>query len=320
MKLGFLTACLPGVRLEKIADWASAHDFQALEVAVWPDVPGRPFEASHIDVATLDPRGAEQICSYLADKGLEISALAYYENNLHPDEQVREGTRAHLRSCIDAARLLGCRFVGTFVGRDWNRSVSENVKLGNEILPVARRVRRRARHPAHRRELPDGGVAPRRLPGRPRLLPELWEWMFSLGFYLNYDPSHLTWLGIDPIAALRSCPIESCTPRPRTSRSTRTPVTRWALFGKVLHRSNPWDNGWYRYRVPGLGMIDWSGIVDALYQVGFDGVLSVEHEDPVWSGDEGRVLGGLAISHDTLRPLIRRDVRGLTSSREAIAP
>ena len=89
MKLGFLTACLPGVPLERIADWAAAHDFQALEVAVWPDVPGRPFEASHIDVASLDQAGADRVRSYLGDKGLEISALAYYENNLHPDEQVR---------------------------------------------------------------------------------------------------------------------------------------------------------------------------------------------------------------------------------------
>ena len=48
--------------------------------------------------------------------------------------------------------------------------------------------------------------------------------------------------------------------------------------------------------MPGLGKVDWRAIVDTLYQVGFDGVLSVEHEDPVWSGDTSRVLGGLAIS------------------------
>ena len=58
--------------------------------------------------------------SYLARRGLEISALAYYENNLHPNEQVRAEIHRHLRSCIDAAKLLGCSYVGTFVGRDWN--------------------------------------------------------------------------------------------------------------------------------------------------------------------------------------------------------
>ena len=43
-----------------------------------------------------------------------------------------------------------------------------------------------------------------------------------------------------------------------------------------------------------------------MYEGGFDGVLSVEHEDPVWGGDEDRVKGGLEIAQRTLRPLIVR--------------
>jgi sugar phosphate isomerase/epimerase len=45
-------------------------------------------------------------------------------------------------------------------------------------------------------------------------------------------------------------------------------------------------------------------IVDALYEGGFDGVLSVEHEDPVWGGTEEKVEIGLQIAHRTLRPLL----------------
>jgi len=311
MKLGFLTACLPGVPLTTIADWASAHEFEALEVAVWPEAPGRPFEASHIDVASLDAAGAERVCSYLGDRGLEISALAYYENNLHPDQQVRSGIRAHLRSCIDAAKLLGCPYVGTFVGRDWNLTVGENLKVANELLPslVEYAGERGVRLIVE--NCPMEGWHPDGYPGNLAYSPELWEWMFSLGFYLNYDPSHLTWLGIDPIVALRSCPERIVHAQAKDVEILPEARNQVGVFGKVLHRDNPWDNGWYRYRVPGLGTIDWSGIVDTLYQVGFDGVLSVEHEDPVWSGSDSRVLGGLAISHDTLRPLIRRDLEDL---------
>jgi sugar phosphate isomerase/epimerase len=58
--------------------------------------------------------------------------------------------------------------------------------------------------------------------------------------------------------------------------------------------------------MPGLGQIDWPRFVDALYEGGFDGVLSVEHEDPVWGGDEDRVKAGLEVAHRTLRPLIVR--------------
>jgi sugar phosphate isomerase/epimerase len=79
---------------------------------------------------------------------------------------------------------------------------------------------------------------------------------------------------------------------------------RYGFFGKTLSREHPWDEGWWRYRVPGLGQVDWSGVVDALYEGGFTGVLSVEHEDPVWGGTEEKVKQGLRIAHRTLSPLI----------------
>ena len=55
---------------------------------------------------------------------------------------------------------------------------------------------------------------------------------------------------------------------------------------------------------PGLGQVDWRRLIDALYDGGFDGVLSVEHEDPVWGGTEERIKTGLRVAHRTLRPLI----------------
>jgi sugar phosphate isomerase/epimerase len=117
------------------------------------------------------------------------------------------------------------------------------------------------------------GWHPDGYPGNLAYSPELWEWMFSVGLYLNYDPSHLVWMGIDPVTALRP---------------------------------DPWDVGWWRYRVPGLGEVDWRGVVDAMYEGGFDGVLSVEHEDPVWGGTEDKIKTGLEIAQRTLRPLIVR--------------
>src|ERR1044071_8895690 len=107
MPLGFLTACLPGESLEDIAGWAGSHGYAALEVAAWPDRPGRDWEASHLDVESFGAADAARVRSLLDGHGLELSALAYYENNLHEDHAVREATHDHLRRCIDAAQLLG---------------------------------------------------------------------------------------------------------------------------------------------------------------------------------------------------------------------
>jgi sugar phosphate isomerase/epimerase len=62
-------------------------------------------------VTAFDP---DEVRSTMAEHGLEISALAYYPNNLHPDDAVREEAHAHLRSVIDAAQRLGVATVGTF--------------------------------------------------------------------------------------------------------------------------------------------------------------------------------------------------------------
>jgi sugar phosphate isomerase/epimerase len=74
--------------------------------------------------------------------------------------------------------------------------------------------------------------------------------------------------------------------------------------GQAVRREDPWDTGWWRYRVPGLGDVDWRRLVDVLYEGGFDGVLSVEHEDPVWGGSPERVRTGLQVAFRTLSPLI----------------
>ena len=77
---------------------------------------------------------------------------------------------------------------------------------------------------------------------------------------------------------------------------------RYGFFGRVSTREeDPWDMGWWRYRIPGLGQVDFPHYVDALYEGGFDGVLSVEHEDPVWGGSPERIEAGLRIAHRNLR-------------------
>jgi sugar phosphate isomerase/epimerase len=304
LKLGFLTACLPGRPLSEIAAWAADNGYEALEVATWPSTGSRDFEASHIDVTAFGEHEADGVRGLFAGHGLEISAFAYYENNLHPDQERRRAIADHVRRNVDAAALLGVPYVGTFVGRHPGLSVKENVQLAERELPPLvdyageRGVKIIIENCVMEGWHPDG------YPGNLAYSPELWEWMFSLGLYLNYDPSHLIWLGIDPIKALR--PYVDRIPHAQAKDAQLNPEARnsFGFFGRTLSRKDPWDVGWWRYRVPGLGDVDWRAVVDTLYEGGFTGVLSVEHEDPVWGGDEARVKKGLQIAQRILRPLI----------------
>jgi sugar phosphate isomerase/epimerase len=303
MKLGFLTAALDKRPLAGIAEWAASHGYEALEVAAWPGGGSRPFTATHIDVTAYD---RDEVLGLFERHGLVLSSLAYYDNNLHPDPSERAAVHAHVRRCIDAAADLGCPTVGTFVGRHPGRSVRENLADAEEVFrPLVdhageRGVKLLVENCVMEGWHPDG------YPGNLAYSPELWEWMFSLGLYLNFDPSHLLWLGIDPVTAVR--PYLDRIPHAQAKDAELFPGrrNRYGFFGKTRERDDPWDVGWWRFRVPGLGQVDWVRLVDAMYEGGFDGVLSVEHEDPVWGGTEERIEAGLEVAHRTLRPLLVR--------------
>lgn len=303
MRLGLLTACLPGESLDEIAGWATAHGYAALEVAAWPDRPGRDWEATHLDVEHFTPDDAERVRSLLAGLDLSVSAVAYYENNLHEDQAVREATHEHLRRCIDAAGLLGVGLVGTFVGRDISRTVTDNLRLAEAVLPPL--VEYAAAHDVRLviENCPMEGWHPDGYPANLAYSPELWRWLGDLGLWLNFDPSHLVWLGIDPIAVLEEHADLVLHVQAKDVEQFPAARNRYGVFGRLIDR-DPWTSGWWRYRIPGLGEVDWRRVVDTLYQCGYEGVLSVEHEDPVWTGDPERVRAGLVLAERTLGPLL----------------
>ncbi|HEY8545735.1 MAG TPA: sugar phosphate isomerase/epimerase, partial [Acidimicrobiales bacterium] len=286
MKLGFITACLPDRSLPDLCAWAAANGYQALEVAAWPDLGSRPFVATHLDVDGFGAAAADDTRALFERHGLELSSLAYYDNNLHPDPGERAAVNAHLAKCIEAAALVGCPTVGTFVGRHPGQSVAENLREAEQVFrPLVDRagelgVKIIVENCVMEGWHPDG------YPGNLAYSPELWEWMFDLGLYLNYDPSHLVWMGIDPVTALRPYVDRIPHAQAKDIEVDAAARDRYGWPGKAVARDDPWDVGWWRYRVPGLGQVDWVRLVDALYEGGFDGVLSVEHEDPVWGGTE----------------------------------
>jgi sugar phosphate isomerase/epimerase len=69
---------------------------------------------------------------------------------------------------------------------------------------------------------------------------------------------------------------------------------RYGVFNRQID-PQPWKSGWWRYRIPGLGEIDWKRFIATLQEQGYDNVLSIEHEDPVWEGTEEKVKQGLRL-------------------------
>ena len=301
MKLGLLTAAFGGLSLDETAAWAAANGYQALEVACWPSGGGekrRYAGVTHIDVDAFD---RDEVHATLERHGVAISALAYYPNNLHPDDTHREEVNGHLRKVIDAAQRLGVEVVGTFVGNDKDRPLPENLERIRSVWPPLV-------HYAGERGVK---IAIENCPmifswdewpGGNNLAwsPAIWDEMFSAipdeNFGLNIDPSHLVWLQIDYERAVYDFGDRIFHAHAKDLEVRRDGLYRHGTFSSGM--------GWQVPRLPGLGEVDWSRFVAALYAVGYDHVLSVEHEDRRFEGTQELVERGFLIARNTLAPLL----------------
>jgi sugar phosphate isomerase/epimerase len=304
MKLGLMTAALGGMELEPLAEWASGAGFQTLEVACWPKVTGdnrRYAGVTHIDVDALDAAGAAAIHSQLDRRGLEISSLAYYPNNLDPDPAVRAAAHDHLRKVIVAADVLGVKLVGTFIGRDQDRSVADNLAEVAKVWPDL--VRFAGQHGVtiviencpmifSADEWPGG----KNLAYSPAIWRRLFEIIDADNFGLNLDPSHLVWQFIDYERAVREFGS-----RIHHVHAKDMEIDRNGLFEQGVMSTGV---GWQIPRLPGLGEIRWDRFIAALYAIGYQGAISIEHEDRSFEGTEDLVKRGFLLARDVLRPLV----------------
>ena len=301
MKLGLLTAPFPRRSLARVAEWAAGEGFEMLEIGCWPAAGAerrRYAGTSHIDVSDFDP---ERVRELLEKHGLEISSLAYYPNNLHPDRQERRAANTHLRMVIDAAAKLEVPIVGTFVGRDKTKNVPDNFREFRKVWP---RLVDYAEGKGVKIAIENCPMifSWDEWPGGTNLAstPAAWDEMFSIvdspSFGLNLDPSHLVWLQIDYERVVRDYAAKILHVHAKDLEVDREGLYRNGTLSLGM--------GWQVPRLPGLGEVRWDRFVAALYRAGYDYVVSIEHEDRDFEATEDVVKRGFLIARDTLRPLL----------------
>ena len=304
MKLGFFTAALPDSTLEQAAQWGAENNFQAIEIACWPPQKAtrRYAGVTHFDVSNLDKKKAKEIRKMLDGYGLTVSSLGYYPNPLHPEVEHRETVIAHLKKVIEGAALLEVPIVGTFIGKDKNKTVPQNLEdYANVWPPIVKFAKDHGIKIAIENcpmifsydEWPGGN----NLAASPAIWRRMWEIIPDDNFGLNLDPSHLIWQMIDYERVIREFADKL-----------------FHVHAKDLHidRDGLYNNGtlslgmgWQVPRLPGRGDVDWGKFFAALGDVGYDYVVSIEHEDRDYEGDEDLVKKGFYLSRDFLKTYIR---------------
>jgi len=227
--------------------------------------------------------GVERIRDEMVRSGLSISALTLYFNQIQPEDWQRE----RFLKLLEIAPKLDVKVVCTFAGRDPTKSPEDNIPLFKKVfVPIVKRASENGLK-----------IAIENCPmmcGYPfrgsniAFAPKIWDLMFSAidseNLGLELDPSHLYWLGVDYIGAIKKYQDKIFHIHAKDTEILKEELSKETIYG----------SGWWRYRLPGLGEIDWQKFIATLYSVGYRGDIAIEHEDPIFEGKkryEGLKLG-----------------------------
>lgn len=280
-QLGLMSAIVPGMTGEQVADLTVAAGGKNVEACAWPAGSGverRYSGVTHLHVVDgMTPGEAQDEVGKMTSAGVNVSSVAYYPNVMSADPDEAEAAKAWLRTLIEFADVSGVGMVTTFVGRRPDLDDYTNWLLFQAIWPDL--VKFAADHgvtigiencPMYfTRDQWPGGL-------NLASTPAAWDRMFnivdSVNFGLNFDPAHLVWQMIDIIAAIRKYGVKF------VHAHLKAVVLNAALLATVGIRAHPLE-----YHTPVLpgpedGM-DWPGIFAAFDEVGYGGVAVLEVED-----------------------------------------
>lgn len=278
LQLGFVSAILPELSLGNVLEFAAGEGFSCVEVMCWPSGPAERKYAgvTHIDARHFTSAHADEVLSLLDKHRVGLSGLGYYPNPLDPNPKAANRCIQHLKKVIDASALLGLYQVNTFIGRDWTKSIEANwprflktwkpliqyagdksVRIGIENCPML--------------------FTKDEWPGGKNLAcsPALWRRMFadipSDFFGLNYDPSHLVWMQMDPIKPLGEFRRKVFHVHAKDVRVDRDRLNDIGILATPLEYHKP--------RIPGYGDIQWDLFFSKLMEIGYNGPVCIEVED-----------------------------------------
>ncbi len=284
MKIGFVSAILADQSFNEVIDFASANDFSCVELMCWPKgkAERRYAGVTHIDISDINRNSAERILEELNNKDVSISGLGYYPNPLSPNKEERTTAIEHIKNLIKAATLLNVEVVNTFIGRDWKKNIDDNWILFKEVWPPLIRLAE------------DHGIkiaiencpmlfTDDEWPGGKNLAysPSIWRRMFEEipndNFGLNFDPSHLVWLGIDYRKAIREFGSRIFHVHAKDVRIDHDKLYEHGYLGYPLQYHTP--------KLPGLGDVNWGKFFSELSDTGYDGPVCIEVEDRAYEKD-----------------------------------
>ena len=298
MKLGVLTVPLSSKSLEEALQYLSSLGVQTVELGAG-GYPG----PTHLDVNKLlsDDNEVARVKDLLKKYNMEISAISAHGNPLHPDKAIAKSFHDDFVNAVLVAEKLGVDTIIGFSGCPGDCEDSKNpnwvtcawpddyLKIldwqwNEKIIPYWKDMSQFCKqhnvtkiavemHP---------GFAVYNVSSLLRLRAAVGDIIGA-----NFDPSHLIWQGVNPVEAIKA--LKGAIYHFH-AKDTRVDMTNTAVNG-VLDTGNYGDvlgRSWV-FRTVGYGSDTklWKDMLSTLAAIGYDGAISIEHEDALMSINEG---------------------------------
>ena len=297
MKIGVFAVLFGEKPLGEALDYIKSAGCGAVEIGCG-HYPGK----AHCDPAALlaDEAALAAFRNEFESRGLEISALSCHGNVLHPDRAVAQADDQNFREAIELASRLGVQNVINFSGcpGDSEHSTKPNwvtcpwppdfleilewqwndvaAPYWSEIGALAKSKGVRIAielHPGFLAYHTDSFLRLRAIGGD------------AIG--VNFDPSHLFWQGMDPLVCARELGDAIFHVHMKDTWLDKPNIARTGVLDTkpyTLEKERSWI---FRTVGYGHGQEFWRALISELRLAGYDGALSIEHEDSILSINEG---------------------------------
>ncbi|WP_145523904.1 sugar phosphate isomerase/epimerase [Virgibacillus sp. SK37] len=299
MKLGVFSVLFAGKTFEEMLDYVKNAGLNAVEIGTGGN-PGSNFCDLDALLASEDKR--KEYLEKIQSRGLTISAFSCHDNPISPNRQHAEESHETFVKTIRLAELMGVPVVNTFSGvpgsnedskypnwpvTPWPTEYSDilNWQWEKRLIPYWKEQAQLARDHGVKigLELHAGFLV-----HTPYTLLKLRE-ATNDAIGANLDPSHLWWQGIDPVGAIKILGKENAIHHFH-AKDTYIDQDNVNMYGltDMQPYSDVQSRAW-TFRSVGYGhsLQEWTNIVSALRTYGYDYVISIEHEDPIMSINEG---------------------------------
>ncbi len=261
-KLSILTPYSP----EKLA-FAAQAGYEGVVVTLGPDF-NPDLSDSAIDGILAAARNA----------GIRIISIEYFRpNHTDPDAGKRAAANAEFVRALEFGHRLGCKFVGTFSGGMPGASMEDQAKafadvFNEKYLPVCEKLGVTMGWENYPNEA--------NFASTPAAMLAVFDLVPSKRLGLEFDPSHFVRQYIDPISVAWQLKDRILAVHAKDTEIIRPVLQQVGISGQ----------GWWRYRIPGQGLVNWPEFLTVLLQIQFNGGIAVEHEDPFWDAPQSADL------------------------------